>query len=100
MSLSSLINFFLVRALNRSQRLIKIGNNVIDMLDPDRKPNISVADTCLNFLLLRQLGMGRSRRMNRKAPCVSDIGDIVKHLKAIDEFLTGFLSTILELEAH
>jgi len=39
------------RRLNRRQRLIEIGDDVVDMLDAERKPDISIGYARLQLLL-------------------------------------------------
>jgi len=67
------------------QSLLQVGQDVIDMLDPDRQPDIAGGDTGRHLLFLVELGMGRAGGMNRQRPRVTDIGHVVDHLQRVDE---------------
>ena len=48
------------------QRLIEIGDNVVDMFDPDREPDIAVRDAGGQLIFRRKLAVGRAGGMNRQ----------------------------------
>jgi hypothetical protein len=53
-----------IRKLGDRERLIEIGNDVVDVLDADRKPNVALGNACARLLFGRELGMCRAGRVN------------------------------------
>ena len=68
------------------------------MLDADRETDIALGHACRCLLLGRQLRMRRRGRVDRKAPGIADIGDVVVHLERVDE-PPARLQPALQLEA-
>ena len=69
------------------QRLVDIGNNILHILDADRKPDEIGGDAGGNLLLLAQLLVGRGSRMNDQRFGIADIGQMRKQLHVVDELL-------------
>ena len=84
--------------LHSGKRLIDVGNDVVWVLDADRKPDVSLRDAGLELLFWRQLRVRCGRRMDGERAGVADIGDVVEHLERVDEATPG-LAAALELEA-
>src|SRR5687767_14751566 len=81
-----------------AERLVEIGDDVVDMLDADRQPDIIVRDAGRQLLLCGQLGVRGRGRVNREAARIADIGDVVEQLQRVDEVPAGGLAA-LQLEA-
>src|SRR5215469_12043126 len=73
----------------RGESPIEIGQNVVDMLDANREPHITLGDAAGVLLLRRELRMRRRGRMDGKTPGIADIGNVVMHLERVDEPPTG-----------
>lgn len=56
-------------------------------------------DAGLELLFRRQLRVSRGCRMDGERSSIADIGDMIEHFQAIDEFAAG-LFAFLELEAQ
>ena len=74
--------------------LFEVADNIVDMLDADRKPDIAFADSGRELLLRRKLGVGGGGRMDRQGAGVADIGDVVDQLKPVDEGAPGIASAL------
>jgi acyl-CoA synthetase (AMP-forming)/AMP-acid ligase II len=72
-------------AWRRRQRLVEIGDDVVDVLDADRQAHIARRHAGLQLLLGRQLRMRRAGRMDGEAARVADVGDVIEHLERVDE---------------
>ena len=68
------------------------------MLDANRKPNVTFGNACARLLFGRELGMCRAGRVNGERACVTDIGDVIEHLEAINEFAAS-IAAVSKLEA-
>ena len=68
------------------QRLRQIGQNVVDMLQSDRKAYIAWSYASRRLLQFRQLRMGCAGRMDRQAPRIPNVGDVVKQFQRVDKF--------------
>src|SRR5687767_6364178 len=77
--------------------LFEVADNIVDMLDADRKPYIPLADAGRELLLGRKLRVGSGGRMDRERAGVTDIGDVVDQLQPVDERPSGVASA-LQLE--
>ena len=74
------------------ERLVEIGEEVLDILDPDRQPHEVGGDT--GGLLLRFVELlvcGRCR-MNGERLGIANVGEVTEQLEAIDELTSGFES--------
>src|ERR1700683_2820829 len=69
----------------RVQRAIEIDENVVDMFNADREPDIAVRNAGLDLVFGRELRMGGRGRVNGEAARVADIGDVIEELQAVDE---------------
>ena len=81
----------------RLQRLVEIGDDVVDMLDADRQPDIVVGHAGRLLLLGRELRVGGGRRMDGERARVADIGDVIEELERVDELAPRLLAA-LDLE--
>jgi hypothetical protein len=81
-----------VKGSGRVECLSQIGEDVVDMLDPDRQAHIAGGDPGGGLFLGRQLRMGGRGRVNGKAACVTDIGDVIEQCERVDEPLSRFQS--------
>src|SRR3984893_6895016 len=77
--------------------VIDVGDNVVGMLDAYRKAHISLADTGLQLVFWRQLRMRGGCRVDRERADVTDVGDVINELQAVDELAASVLTTA-ELE--
>ena len=78
--------------LHSSKRLIDIGNNVVRMLDADRKPHITFSHAGLELLLRRQLRVSCRGRMNGERAGIADVCDMIEQLQAVDELAAGLFA--------
>ena len=72
-------------AARRVERLRQIREDVVGMLDADRKAHIAGRDAGRELLLRRQLLMRGRGRMDGERARVADIGDMVEKLERVDE---------------
>ena len=84
--------------LHSGKRLIDIGNDIVWVLDADRKPDVSLRDAGLELLFWRQLRVRCGRRMDGERAGITDVGDMIEELQVIYE-PTASLFAALELEA-
>src|SRR5262249_20184643 len=82
----------------RLQRLLEIGDDVVDMLDADGEAHVVFGHARPQLLCGGQLRVSRCRRMNGEAAGIADIGDVVEHLQRVDELAAGLLAA-LQFEA-
>ena len=68
----------------RVERLGEIGQDVVDMLQPDRQPDIAGV-TPVAACSTASAANGGAGRMDRQAAGVADIGDVVEQLQRVDE---------------
>src|SRR5439155_2865110 len=71
----------------RPERLIEVGENVVDLLDPHAEPNRLRAHPGLLLLLHRHLPMRRRRRMARQRLGVPQIDQPHEQLERVVESL-------------
>jgi hypothetical protein len=86
------------QVLRDRECLVEIGNDVVDVLDADRKPNVALGNACARLLFNCELGMCGAGRVNGERASVADIGDVIEHLEAVNEFAAG-IAAAPELEA-
>jgi hypothetical protein len=60
----------------------------------DNRPNVSIGYARLQLFFRCQLRMGCGRRVNCKRSRVSDVGDMIEHLRCINEFSTRVASPL------
>ena len=72
------------------QRLVEIGDDVVDMLQAHRQPHIAGRHAGGVLVFLAQLRMRRRGRMNGERARIADIGDMVEHLERVDETFARF----------
>ncbi len=82
----------------RLQRLVEIGEDVVDVLDADGQANVIVGDAGRQLLFGRELRVGGARRMDGERARVADVGDMIEELERVDELGAGGLAA-LDLEA-
>src|ERR1700749_104971 len=68
-----------------SESALDVGDDVVNVLDADRKPDIAVRHTSRFLLFLGELGVGGAGGMDRKAARLADVGDVIEQLQCIDE---------------
>src|ERR1700691_1973023 len=68
---------------------VEVGEYVVDMFEADRQPDIAFRNAGRELVFHRELRMRGRCRMNGKAACVADIGDMVKKLQPGDEPSSG-----------
>jgi hypothetical protein len=68
-----------------TQRLVEIGQDVVDVLDPDAESDIVLAHATGRLLARVELRLGRGRGVDGGAAGVTDIGGMVEQLQRIDE---------------
>ena len=78
---SSLLRGDLRRA-RRLQRMVEVGEDVVDVLDADRQAHVAVRHAGGELVLGRKLRVGRRRRMDGELARVADVGDVVEELAA------------------
>ena len=69
----------------RSQRLVEVGDDVVDVLRADRDANIIGRHAGGKLLRLAQLLVRRAGRMDHERLAVADIGQMAGELDAVDE---------------
>jgi hypothetical protein len=84
--------------LRYCERLIEIGNDVVDVLNSDGKSNVAFGDASPRLLLGCELRMCRTGGVNGERTGVADIRDVIEHLEAVNEFETG-IAAASKLEA-
>ncbi len=82
-----------------SSACVEIGQDVVDVLDADRQPDVTLGDAGRQPVFERKLRVRRRRRMDRQRPRVADVGDVIDQLQRIDEPPPG-LAAALQLEAR
>ena len=82
---------------DRRESLFKVGNDVVDMLSSDRKPDRRLRYTLIGKLLGSELRVGRRRRMDNKRLHIGYIRKQREDLKIVDKS-ERFLSAALYLE--
>ena len=78
--------------------LIEVGEDVVDVLDPDREPHRILRYARGRQLLLVQLRMSRGCIVDRKRLGIADVGQVAEELQALDE-LAPALPSSLDAEA-
>ena len=76
------------------QRLVQIGNDVVDVLDADRQPDISRRHAARELILRAQLRMRGAGRMDRQRAHIADIGDVIEQLQRVDEARAGLAAPL------
>src|SRR5579871_2610884 len=76
------------------EALVEIGQDIVDMFEPDREPDIAFRHAGGQLFRRIELGMGRRCRVDREAARVADIGDMIEQLEGIDEFPSGFAAAL------
>ena len=66
--------------------MLEIGDNIVDVLDADGKPDIAIGDAGSQLVLDRKLRVGGRCRMDRQTAGIADIGDMVEELQRVDQF--------------
>src|SRR3546814_1663768 len=89
----------LLAARRGGERLFEIGDDVVDMLEPDGEPHVVVGDAGRQLVLGRELGVGGGGGMDGEAARVAEIGDVIEELQRVDEAASGLLAAG-KLEAH
>lgn len=89
----------LYKLLDCVQRLIEIGDDVIDMLSADGQADRVAADAYIGKLRIGELAVGRGGRVDYKALDIGDIGQQREDLQMIDE-LEGLLLAALNVEGE
>src|SRR6185369_14570424 len=74
------------------------GNDVVDMLNPDRQAHVTVRNAGGELLFFGELRVRRRRRMDGETPRVANIGDMIVKLQRINE-LAPCLFAASQLEA-
>src|SRR5690349_11767363 len=74
------------------QRLIEIGDDIVDRLDADAQPDHVRARAGGHELFRRQLPMGRRRRVDDQRARVADIGEVAEELDTFHNLYTGFVA--------
>src|SRR5215469_12661576 len=77
------------RLLRRAQRLREVVDDVVDVLEADRKADHVLADARSGERRGIELLMGRARRMDDERLGVADIGEMRGELQTVDEALAG-----------
>lgn len=78
--------------------MLEVGDDVVDVLDANGQPHITIGNARRQLLFSSQLGMRRRRRMNCETPGVADIRHVVVKLQGINE-LSACLFATGKLEA-
>src|SRR5271156_4914295 len=81
-----------LRAPCLSERLIKISNDVVDMLDADAEPDGLRPHARRDLLLRRHLAMGRRGRMAGERLGVADIDQAFDQLEGVVELRSGLVA--------
>ena len=84
-------------SLDCVQRLIEIGDDVIDVLGADGQTDRVAADAYIGKLRIGELAVGRGGRVDHKALDIGDIGQQREDLQMIDE-RKGLLLAALDVE--
>src|SRR6202022_4254034 len=79
--------------------LVKIPNDIIQVLDSDGDPHQVLGDTGFQLLVVTQLLVRGGSGMDNKALGVSQVGQMREKLHRIDEFSAGFKAA-LDTERH
>src|SRR5271165_7667263 len=82
----------------RLQRLIEIGQDVVDMLDADRQAHVALGHAGRELFCGRELRVGRRRRVDDERASVADVGDVIEEFQRVDELWSRF-APAPELEA-
>lgn len=80
--------------LYRCKALLKVSDDIIDVLSSDRKSDGALMDILIVELFLRKLGMCCCRRMNYKRLNISYVSKEREDLKCIDELVSLGLSSL------
>ncbi len=81
-----------MRRSGRGQPALEIGDDVVDVLEADRKAHIAIGHAGCDLIAGAELGMRRGRGVDGEASRIADIGDVVEQLKRVDEAPSGFLA--------
>lgn len=65
--------------------MFDVGDDIVDMLDPDRQAHIAWGNAGQKLIFRRKLAVSGACGMDGKAPRVTDIGDMVEELEVVDE---------------
>ena len=76
----------------RGEPALDVRDDVVDVLQADRKPHIALGHAGRELLCWAELRMRRGRGMNGEASRIADIGDVVEQLQRVDEAPPGFLA--------
>jgi hypothetical protein len=66
------------RLRRRLQRLVEIGDDIVDMLDPDRETDIAVRHAGRELVFRRKLAVRGAGRMDRQGARVTDIRYVIE----------------------
>ena len=80
------------------QRLIQIGDDVVDVLDADRQAHVAGRHAAGELIGRAQLRVRGAGRMDGQGARIADVGHVVEELERIDE-ARARLAPLLELEA-
>ena len=69
----------------RGEPALDVRDDVVDVLQADRKPHIALGYAGRVLLFGAELRMRRGRGMNGQAARIADIGDVVEQLQRVDE---------------
>ena len=87
------------RAVTRGERLVEVGDQVVDVLDADREPDQSSGHAGGHELVGGQLGVGRGGVVDRQRLGVADVGQVAEQLQRLDEPRAA-LAAGLQPEGH
>ncbi len=84
----------------RRQRLVEVGEDVIDVFDADREADEFGGDSGGALLFLVELGMSGGGRVDRQRFGIADVGEVFEKFEGIDEFRAGFGPTLDAEDDH
>mmetsp|Transcript_8366 Transcript_8366/g.16900 ORF Transcript_8366/g.16900 Transcript_8366/m.16900 type:complete len:233 (-) Transcript_8366:637-1335(-) len=80
--------------LGLANRLLKVGDDVLDGLNSHGEPDHTSRDSGGGLLLWVELGVGGGRRVDSKGLAVSDVGDVGDEFEVVDEGLSRISATL------
>ncbi len=86
------------RQRRRSQRLVKIGKDIVNVLDADREAHVARRHAARQLIGRAQLRVRGAGRMDGQRAHITDVGHVIEELQRIDETRSS-LAALLELEA-
>src|SRR5580658_3201202 len=70
---------------HRRQRLAEVGQDVVDVLQPDREAHIALSDAGGALLLDAELRVRGAGGVDGEAARIADVSDMVEELQRVDE---------------